>query len=103
MKTRRVFSTLVTPVLALLLIVGLAGVGQHLSMTPGDHLQSWQSALSTMRPYLLVWRMVLYAGLFVLWWDLHQRYQDRPIDQRRIHRLGLLGLGLSVVFEATRW
>lgn len=103
MKIRRVFSTVVIAALTLLLICGLAVLGQQFSVIPPGHLRSWQAALSTMRPYLLVWRMVLYAGLFVLWWDLHQRYQDRPIDQRRIHRLGLLGLGLSVVFEATRW
>ncbi|MBS7420377.1 hypothetical protein KHW15_12690 [Pseudomonas syringae] len=62
----------------------------------------WQQALESIRPHLRWWRALLYGVLLALWWDLLRRYRNRPQDQQRVKRIGVLGLVLSICFELTR-
>ncbi len=49
--------------------------------------EAWQQAFESARPYLRLWRALLYAALFTLWWDLHRRYRHRPQDRLRVKRI----------------
>jgi len=62
----------------------------------------WQQAFESARPYLRWWRVLLYAALFALWWDLLRRYRHRPQDRLRVKHIGTLGLVLLTVVELTR-
>lgn len=64
--------------------------------------EAWQQAFESVRPYLRVWRALLYGALFALWWDLLQRYRQRPKDRLRVKRIGTLGLLLFTCVELTR-
>ena len=62
----------------------------------------WQQALESIRPYLRLWRVLLYGVLFALWWDLLRRYRHRPQDRLRVERAGTLGLLLFTCVELSR-
>jgi len=64
--------------------------------------EAWQQAFESVRPYLRGWRALLYGALFALWWDLLQRYRQRPKDRLRVKRIGTLGLLLFTCVELTR-
>nr|WP_256586422.1 MULTISPECIES: hypothetical protein [unclassified Pseudomonas] len=64
--------------------------------------EAWQQAFESARPYLRAWRALLYGALFAFWWDLFQRYRDRPKDRLRVKRIGTLGLLLFTCVELTR-
>ncbi|WP_455824807.1 hypothetical protein [Pseudomonas graminis] len=62
----------------------------------------WQQAFESARPYLRWWRALLYAALFVLWWNLLRRYRHRAPDRLRVQRIGTMGLVLLTCVELTR-
>ena len=64
--------------------------------------EAWQQAFESVRPYLRGWRALLYGALFALWWDLLQRYRQRPKDRLRVKRIGTLGLLLFTCVELIR-
>ncbi|HSX65396.1 MAG TPA: hypothetical protein VLF15_11760 [Pseudoxanthomonas sp.] len=78
-----------------------------LSMLIGSALlggvDAWQHALASARPYLRVWRALLYGGLLLLWLDLLRRYRQRPEDRQRVQRSGVIGLLLIGAAELSRW
>ncbi len=64
--------------------------------------EAWQQTFESVRPYLRWWRALLYGTVFMLWWDLLRRYQNRPQDRLRVKRTGTLGLLLFTCVELTR-
>ncbi|WP_282357124.1 hypothetical protein [Pseudomonas sp. PS01303] len=78
---------------ALLTPLGSSGLGRF---------ETWQQALESARPYLRLWRVLLYSALFALWWDLYRRYRHRPPDRLRVQRIGAMGLLFFTFVELTR-
>lgn len=78
-----------------------------LSMLIGSALlggvDAWQQAFASARPYLRIWRALLYGGLLLLWLDLLRRYRQRPEDRQRVQRSGVIGLLLIGAAELSRW
>lgn len=87
-------------VAAVMLLVATL-VTQLGSMALGS-VDTWQHAFEATRPYLRVWRVLLYGALFALWWDLLRRYRHRPADRLRVQRIGTMGLVLVTFVELTR-
>lgn len=89
----------------------LAGLGMAalmvLAMLIGSALlgdvDAWQQAFVSARPYLRIWRALLYGGLLLLWLDLLRRYRHRPEDRQRVQRSGVIGLLLISAAELSRW
>ena len=67
----------------------------------GD-FEAWQQALESARPYLRLWRALLYGTLLALWLDLLRRHRDKPHALLRVKRLGIMGLVLFTCAELTR-
>lgn len=65
-------------------------------------LEAWQQAFEGARPYLRLWRILLYSTLFALWLDLLRRERDNPHARPRVQRLGIMGLALFTCAEITR-
>ena len=86
-------------VAAVMLLV--ASLVTQLGSTLGS-VETWQHAFEATRPYLRVWRVLLYSALLALWWDLHHRYRHRPPDRLRVQRIGAMGLALFTFVELTR-
>lgn len=78
---------------AMALIVGSALLGG---------LEAWQQAFESTRPYLRLWRVLLYGVLFALWLDLLRRHRGRPHALLRVKRLGIMGFVLFTCAELTR-
>lgn len=74
----------------------------QLSSTALGSVETWQQALESARPYLRIWRVLLYGALFSFWWDLLRRYLHRPPDRLRVQRIGVMGLVLFTFVELTR-
>ena len=98
-----------SPLLTLLSSLGIAALMiltaalvAWIGCTALGSFEVWQDALESARHYLWWWRALLYSVLFTLWWDLLRRYRNRPQDQLRVKRIGVLGLVLSTCFELTR-
>lgn len=66
-------------------------------------VDAWQQAFAAARPYLHIWRALLYGGVLLLWLDLLRRYRHRPADRQRMQRSGVIGLLLVGVAELSRW
>jgi hypothetical protein len=66
-------------------------------------VDAWQLAFESARPYLHIWRALLYGGVLLLWLDLLRRYRHRPVDRQRVQRSGVIGLLLVSVAELSRW
>lgn len=64
--------------------------------------EAWQQAFDSARPYLRLWRALLYSILFALWLDLLRRHRDRPHALPRVKRIGIMGLMLVTCAELTR-
>ena len=77
-------------------------VAAQLGSTALGSVETWQQALEAARPYLRVWRALLYTALFALWWDLFRRYRHRPPNRLRVQRIGAMGLVLFTFVELTR-
>ena len=77
-------------------------VAAQLDSTALGSVETWQQALEAARPYLRVWRALLYTALFALWWDLFRRYRHRPPNRLRVQRIGAMGLVLFTFVELTR-
>lgn len=101
MNRSRLFTLLVGLGIAALMLLAAALLTQLGSMTLGS-VETWQQALEALRPYLRVWRVLLYSALFALWWDLLRRYRHRPPDRLRVQRIGTMGLVLFTFVELTR-
>lgn len=65
-------------------------------------VEAWQQALESARPYLRLWRALLYSILFALWLDLLWRHRGRPHALLRVKRIGIMGLVLVTCAELTR-
>ncbi|MDH1440397.1 hypothetical protein N5O88_10030 [Pseudomonas sp. GD03721] len=65
-------------------------------------LEAWQQAFESARPYLRLWRALLYGALFALWLDLLRRQRGNPYALPRVQRLGIMGLALFTCAEITR-
>lgn len=68
----------------------------------GD-VDAWQQTFAAARPYLHIWRALLYGGVLLLWLDLLRRYRHCPADRIRVQRSGVIGLLLVGVAELSRW
>lgn len=66
-------------------------------------VDAWQQTFASARPYLRIWRALLYGGLLLLWLDLLRRYRHRPEDRQRVQRSGVIGLLLIGAAELSRW
>lgn len=64
--------------------------------------EAWQQALKSARPYLRLWRALLYGVLLALWLDLLRRHRGRPQARLRVTRIGIMGLVLFSCAELTR-
>ncbi|MBD8271661.1 MULTISPECIES: hypothetical protein [Pseudomonas] len=98
-----------SPLFTLLSSLGIAAVMiltavlvAWIGRTALGSFEAWQQAFESVRPYLRGWRALLYGALFALWWDLLQRYRQRPQDRLRVKRIGTLGLLLFTCVELTR-
>jgi hypothetical protein len=74
----------------------------HIGSTALGSVETWQQALEAARPYLRVWRALLYGALFALWWDLLRRYRHRSPNRLCVKRIGAMALVLVTVVELTR-
>lgn len=101
MKRSPLFTLLSSLGIAALMILTAALIA-WIGRTALGSFAVWQQAFESARPYLQWWRTLLYAALFVLWWDLLRRYRHRPQDRRRVKRIGALGLVLFTCVELTR-
>ena len=52
-------------------------------------------------PYLACWRALLYALILAVW-TATLRLRPAPVDQQRLKRLGLIGLGSIILVELSR-
>jgi uncharacterized BrkB/YihY/UPF0761 family membrane protein len=98
-----------SPLFTLLSSLGIAAVMiltavlvAWIGRTALGSFEAWQQSFESVRPYLRAWRALLYGALFALWWDLLQRYRQRPKDRLRVKRIGTLGLLLFACVELTR-
>lgn len=64
--------------------------------------EAWQQSLESARPYLRLWRALLYGTLLALWLDLLLRHRDKPHALPRVRHLGIMGLVLFTCAELTR-
>jgi hypothetical protein len=87
-------ATLVILAAVLAMLIGSALLGD---------VDAWQQVFASARPYLRVWRALLYGGLVLLCLDLLRRYRHRPADRQRVQRSGVIGLLLVGVAELSRW
>lgn len=101
MKRSPLFTLLSSLGIAAVMILTAALVA-WIGRTALGSFEAWQQAFESSRPYLRWWRVLLYAALFALWWDLLRRYQYRPQDRQRVKRIGTLGLMLFTCIELTR-
>ncbi|MNP24705.1 hypothetical protein D3C76_1174800 [compost metagenome] len=101
MNRSRLFTLFSGLGIAVLMILAAALLTQLGSTTLGS-FEVWQQAFESARPYLRVWRALLYSTLFALWWDLHRRYRHRPQDRLRVQRIGAMGLVLFTCVELIR-
>ncbi len=101
MNRSRLFTLLsALGVAAVMLLV--AALLTQLGSTALGSVEVWQQALESARPYLRVWRGLLYSMLFALWWDLLRRYRQQPLDRLRVQRVGAMGLVLFTFVELSR-
>lgn len=101
MNRSRLFTLLYALGVAASMLLVAALVTQLGRMALGS-VDTWQHAFEAARPYLRIWRVLLYSALFVLWWNLLRRYLDRPPDRLRMQRIGAMGLALFTFVELTR-
>lgn len=101
MKRPRVFTLLSGLGIAAVMLL-VAALLTQLGSTALGSVEVWQQALESARPYLRLWRALLYSTLIALWWDLHRRYRQRPLDRLRVQRIGVMGLVLFTFVELTR-
>ena len=101
MNRSRLFTLLSGLGIAAMMILAAALVVQIGSTALGS-VETWQKALEAARPYLRVWRVLLYSALLALWWDLLRRYRQRPADRLRVQRIGVMGLALFTFADLTR-
>ena len=101
MKRLRLFTLLSGLGIATVMLL-IAALLTQIGSTALGSVESWQLALESARPYLRVWRALLYGALFALWWGLLRRYRHRPQDRLRVKRIGALGLVLFTFVELTR-
>lgn len=101
MNRSRLFTLLSGLGIAALMLLAAALVTQ-LGSTALGSVETWQQALEAARPYLRLWRILLYSVLLVLWWDLLRRYRHRPADRLRMQRMAAMGLVLFTFVELTR-
>lgn len=101
MKRPRLFTLLSGLGIAAVMLL-VATLLTQIGSTALGSVEAWQLALESARPYLRVWRALLYCALLALWWDLHRRYRNRPADRLRVQRIGAMGLALSTFVELTR-
>ena len=101
MNRSRLFTLLsALGVAAVMLLV--AALLTQLGSTALGSVETWQQTLEAARPYLRVWRALLYGTLFALWWDLLRRYRHRSPNRLCVKRIGAMGLLLVTVVELTR-
>ncbi|CAG8864445.1 hypothetical protein [Pseudomonas fluorescens] len=101
MNRSRLFTLLSGLGIAALMLLVAALITQ-LGSTALGSIETWQQALEAARPYLRLWRGLLYSALMALWWDLLRRYRHRPPDRLRVQRIGAMALVLVTVVELTR-
>lgn len=101
MNRSRLFTLLSGLGIAALMLLVAALITQ-LGSTALGSIETWQQALEAARPYLRLWRGLLYSALMALWWDLHHCYRHRPPDRLRVQRIGAMALVLVTVVELTR-
>lgn len=101
MKRPRLFTLLSGLGIAALMLLVAALLAQ-LGSTALGSVEVWQQTLESARPYLRLWRALLYCALLALWWDLLRRYRHRPTDRLRVQRIGAMGLVLFTFVELTR-
>lgn len=101
MNRSRLFTLLSGLGIAIAIILTAALLRQIGSTALGS-VETWQQALKSARPYLRLWRVLLYSALLALWWDLLRRYRHRPPDRLRVQRIGSMGLALFTFVELTR-
>ncbi len=101
MNRSRLFTLLSGVGIAAVMLL-VAALVVHIGSTALSRVETWQQALEATRPYLRLWRALLYSALLALWWDLHRRYRKRPPDRLRVQRIGAMGLVLFTFVELTR-
>lgn len=101
MNRSRLFTLLSGLGIVALMLLAAALVTQLGSSALGS-VETWQQALESARPYLRVWRVLLYSAFFTLWWNLLRRYRHRPPDSLRVQRIGAMGFVLFTFVELTR-
>jgi hypothetical protein len=101
MNRSRLFTLLAGLGIAAAILLAAALLSQ-LGSTALGSVETWQQALNSARPYLRLWRALLYCALLALWWDLLRRYRHRPPDRLRVQRIGAMGLALFTFVELTR-
>lgn len=101
MKRSRLFTLLSSLWVAAVMILTAALVA-WIGRTALGSFEVWQQTFESIRPYLRLWRALLYGVLFALWCDLLRRYRHRPQDRLRVKRAGTFGLLLFTCVELTR-
>jgi hypothetical protein len=102
MNRSRRFTLLSGLGIAAMMLLAAALVAQ-LGSTALGSVEIWQQTFESTRPYLRLWRVLIYSVLFALWWDLLRRHQHRPSDRLRVQRIGAMGLALFTFVELTRF
>lgn len=89
--------------LMLMFIVAAGILALGVATTGG--LEEWSAALKTAAPYLLVWRVVLYAGIGSVWLRLYRRHKQNNDREglSRVTRIGWCGATMACLVELSQF
>lgn len=99
---RSLASTLLSGLGIAALMILAAVITLRVGSTLLGSFEAWQQGFESARPYLRLWRALLYSVLFALWLDLLLRHRDKPHALPRVKRIGVMGLVLVTCAELTR-